>query len=232
MEVVGSADGFISAAAGGVAGRGVGLGPYMPARPPGDTGAASRGPDPGGVGCSQPDHRDIRKVHRLRPIGRYAACVTCAPARRFTPAGAILKGFAHEAPMSPYNQEPPIVWPGVLDSVPPIFADFLQESAFSLEDTTFCLWRTYHDNAWQRGPIHYPTTDDPDGVEHLLALFDQNPQTYQRYAEDYYERPVSLQAIIHFYEYRPLTPAVVAELNEALTLEELQEDIDEIQYPS
>jgi hypothetical protein len=37
-------------------------------------------------------------------------------------AGAILKGFAHESVMSPYAQDPRRVWPGVLESVPDVFA--------------------------------------------------------------------------------------------------------------
>lgn len=57
----------------------------------------------------------------------------------FSAAGAALKGFAHESPMSPYRVDPPRVWPGVLDDVPSAFADFLAEPAFSMQDTTFFL---------------------------------------------------------------------------------------------
>jgi hypothetical protein len=35
----------------------------------------------------------------------------------FSPVGAFLKGFDHESEMSPWNQEPKRVWPGVLDGV-------------------------------------------------------------------------------------------------------------------
>ncbi len=58
----------------------------------------------------------------------------------FTPEGAMLKGFVHEAPMSPYAFDPPHVWPGVLDQVPDRFASFLREPAFKIADTTFCIW--------------------------------------------------------------------------------------------
>src|ERR1044072_267162 len=40
----------------------------------------------------------------------------------FNSAGAIIKGFAHESPMSPYANESRKVWPGVLDDVPAEFS--------------------------------------------------------------------------------------------------------------
>jgi len=54
----------------------------------------------------------------------------------FNPHGAILKGFAHESPMSPYATASGKPWAGVLDSVPDEFQDFLSEPAFLIEDTT------------------------------------------------------------------------------------------------
>src|SRR3954451_18924006 len=36
----------------------------------------------------------------------------------FSPAGCWLKGFAHEYPMSPFREQPPRPWPGVLEAVP------------------------------------------------------------------------------------------------------------------
>ena len=37
----------------------------------------------------------------------------------FSRAGSWIKGFAHESPMSPWCENPPRPWPGVLDAVPP-----------------------------------------------------------------------------------------------------------------
>jgi hypothetical protein len=59
----------------------------------------------------------------------------------FNNSGAIIKGFDHESPMSPYAHKPKRVWPGVLDDVPDVFRSFLDEPAFTIEDTTFVfLW--------------------------------------------------------------------------------------------
>jgi hypothetical protein len=149
----------------------------------------------------------------------------------FNPAGAILKGFAHESAMSPYADDRHSVWPGVLDDVPTVFAEFLTEPAFTIEDTTFCIWRTYNDSAWQRGDIQFPGGEDPDGSGELLGILDGNPQTYQAWAEDYYGRSIDLNVIQHVYEQRPLTQAVVTALNTGLSLRALADDIEEIGYP-
>jgi hypothetical protein len=148
----------------------------------------------------------------------------------FISIGAIMKGFAHEAPMSPYSKTPPTVWPGVLDSVPAVFARFLDQPAFSLSDTTFCVWHTYDDTTWQRGEIEFAEGKDPDGSADLLAMLAGDPQTYQTWAEDYYGRPVSLSAVIHIYEHLPLTTELIMELNPSLSLQELAQDIQEIAY--
>jgi hypothetical protein len=56
--------------------------------------------------------------------------------------GAFLKGFDHESEMSPWSMETHRVWPGVLDDVPEEFKSFAIEPAFSMEDTTFGMWRS------------------------------------------------------------------------------------------
>ncbi|MBD2074617.1 hypothetical protein H6F86_12105 [Phormidium sp. FACHB-592] len=45
----------------------------------------------------------------------------------FNPHGAIIKGFAHESPMSPYASESGKPWADVLDDVPDEFTDFLSD---------------------------------------------------------------------------------------------------------
>jgi hypothetical protein len=151
----------------------------------------------------------------------------------FNTAGAILKGFAHESPMSPYANEEHKIWPGVLDRVPTEFAFFLSEPAFTMKDTTFCLWRRYTNPGWQVGEIEYPTDDlDPDGSDALLAILDGRAATYQEFAESYYERSVNLSIIESIYHHQPLTQELISALNPGLSLEDLAADILEIAYPS
>jgi hypothetical protein len=149
----------------------------------------------------------------------------------FNAAGCFFKGFAHEAPMSPYGRRPKRIWRGVLDSVPAEFAACLKEPAFSMEDTTFCIWRRYTDGSWQRGAIHFPTGADPDGSGSLLSALDGQPASYKAWAEDYYEQVVPLAAVRHVYAHKPLTDNLVQRLNPEVTLEELAADIEEIGYP-
>jgi hypothetical protein len=143
--------------------------------------------------------------------------------------GAAMKGFDHESPMAHPDRCP---WPGVLDGVPKAFASFLKEPAFSMQDTTFCVWRRYGDRAWSVGAIDFPPGADPDGSAWLLAILDGRPQTYRRWAEGYYERDVPLKWVRAVYEHRPLTEALVRGLNPELALAELREDGEEIGYPA
>lgn len=148
----------------------------------------------------------------------------------FDKNGAIIKGFDHESPMSPYANKSNQVWPGVLDDVPDVFHHFLNEPAFAIEDTTFCIWRRKDDLSWNKGQIIYPDNNDPDGSGWLLTILNGNPTTYQEFAEAYYEKAISLSAIDQIYNHRPLTKEIIASLNGDASIEELKSDIDEIGY--
>ncbi|CAM5238099.1 hypothetical protein [Streptomyces aurantiogriseus] len=154
----------------------------------------------------------------------------------FSPAGAWIRGFAHESPMSPYEEDGP--WPGVLDDVPEVFAAYVEEPAFTDEDglpvVTACLWRRATDDGWSTGTIDFPEhpTDDPDGAGHLFRLLtDRSAQALRAWAEDYYEVPVDLEAVRHVLASRPLTDAVVRALNPELTVADLAKDLEETGYP-
>ncbi|WP_067186203.1 hypothetical protein [Microtetraspora niveoalba] len=154
----------------------------------------------------------------------------------FSAGGAYVRGFDHEAVMSPYRNDGP--WPGVLDGVPAAFRHCVEEPAFCDEDgmpiVTTCISREAADACWRVGEIEYPGgVDDPDGSAHLFALLvDPSPEAFQRFAEDYYEVPVDLDAVRHVHALRPLTQAVVTALNADLTVEDLAEDLAACRYPS
>ncbi|GAA2208575.1 hypothetical protein GCM10009850_040330 [Nonomuraea monospora] len=154
----------------------------------------------------------------------------------FSAAGAYIRGFGHEALMSPYGNDGP--WPGVLDSVPEIFGHYVREPAFCDEDgmpvVTACMWRAAEDDGWQVGEIEYPDgLSDPDGAGYLFArLADPTPEAYRRFAEDYHEVPIALDAVRHVYELRPLTQEVVSVLNAELSLKDLAEDLAAARYRS
>ncbi len=150
----------------------------------------------------------------------------------FTKAGCFLKGFAHESPMSPYRVQPKRLWGGVLDSVPKVFAKSLREPAFSMDDTTFCVWRLYGDPMWSRGDIEFPEGKDPDGSARFLRYYDGKPATYRKHAADYFETDVPLKLIRAVYAHEPLTDELVQAVNPEVMLADLKADLEEIGYPS
>jgi hypothetical protein len=149
----------------------------------------------------------------------------------FNSVGAIMKGFAHESEMSPWNFDPGQVWLGVLSDVPSEFDDFLREPAFGLEETTFCVWRKFGDDKWQAGNIAYPPDSDPDGSEEMLKTLIGQPEAYINFASWHYEKELSLLPIVQVYQHQPLTDELIAQLNEEVSISSLQNDLEEIGYP-
>ncbi|MFE7902996.1 hypothetical protein ACFU3E_37050 [Streptomyces sp. NPDC057424] len=153
----------------------------------------------------------------------------------FSPFGVFVRGFDHESPMSPYVEDGP--WPGVLDEVPEVFRPYVEEPAFSDEDgvplVTACVWQETGDDGWKAGTIDFSesATEDPDGAGYLFQLLvDRSPEAFQRWAEDYYEVPVDLEAVRHVFSSSPLTEAVVRALNPEIGLADLAEDLAVIGY--
>ncbi|MEU7313491.1 hypothetical protein [Streptomyces sp. NPDC007083] len=146
----------------------------------------------------------------------------------FTPAGVLIRGFDHESEMSPYGTEDEQVWPGVVDEVPTALRPLLDEPAFheaglDAPRITACLWRETGDTAWRTGSsIAFPAgTEDPDGSGFLFRLLtDRSPEAVQAHFEDYYERPVPLDALRDVLAGHPLTPALAEVLNPTALSEE------------
>lgn len=149
----------------------------------------------------------------------------------FNHYGCFFKGFAHESVMSPYQTEPPQLWPGLFDDIPSELQVSLDEPAFAIEDTTFCIWCQTSDSQWQRGLIDFPEDSDPDGSRELLKIFDHQPNTYQQWAEDYYECSIETNIVQQIYQHSPLTQTMIHQLNPERLVADLLEDIQEIGYP-
>ncbi|MEU1197274.1 hypothetical protein ABZ446_13725 [Streptomyces sp. NPDC005813] len=156
----------------------------------------------------------------------------------FSPAGAYIRGFDHESPMSPYaHDDVPTPWPGVLDSVPGAFRRYVDEPAFTVEDgtpaVTVCVWRETGAPSWSTGRITYPESHpDPDGSEWLFdLLIHPTPEAFKEYAEDYYEMPVDIEALRHLYALRPLEGAQITALNPAASVPEITATAMAMSFP-
>lgn len=153
----------------------------------------------------------------------------------FSAAGAFIRGFDHESPMSPFGGDSDQLWPGLVDSVPEVFADCVAEPAFSADDileATVCLWRQEKDDRWHLGDVDLPEGDDPDGASRLFELLvDGSPEGYQRFAKDVHERSLDVSAIRRIFALEPLTDDLVHRLNLNRSVADLTEELDEIGYP-
>jgi hypothetical protein len=153
----------------------------------------------------------------------------------FSAAGAFIRGFDHESPMSPFRTGADELWPGLVDSVPRVFAECVAEPAFSADDVleaTVCLWRQEEDDRWHLGDVELPDGDDPDGADRLFEiLVDGSPEAYQRFAEQDRKVPVDGSAVRRIFALEPLTDELVRRLNPELSVADLAEDLAEIGYP-
>ena len=133
--------------------------------------------------------------------------------------------------MSPWRNGDNKVWSGVLGGIPEQLSSFANEPAFSIQNTTFCIWRLVDQTSWQRGEVNFPEVDDADGSSWMMEILDGSPQSYKQWAEGYYERSVPLEAVEAVYRHEPLTPPTVALLNPSASLAALAAELDEIGFP-
>lgn len=155
----------------------------------------------------------------------------------FTCYGALVLGFDHESPMSPYAAAPARTWPGVLEEVPAVFAPYVAEPPDFLTAevplVTACAWRTSDDDRWRAGTgIAFPdAAREPDGAGWLFALLtDPTPQAYLRDPRtDGAELP--LEAVRHVYGLGGMTREVAAALNPDAPFETVAAELEQIGYP-
>lgn len=142
------------------------------------------------------------------------------------PAGVALHGLAHEAPSFTPDQP----HPAIFGSLPPEFkTNFHDEPAFVTANSTYCIWRRAADDRWHCGAP--PELCAQDGSEDFLPILLGQPQHYVEFAADYYERQLDLADVAAVYGHQPLSEELVGRLNPDVSLDDLEDDIDEIGYP-
>lgn len=150
----------------------------------------------------------------------------------FTAAGAFIRVFDHESPLSPYANADHELRPGLLIGLPEVFRPQVDEPAFSDGDgqllATAVLWRLAGDDRWHTGPVQ---PSDGDGSFLLGILLDDIAEEYADFARDYYETEIDEAAVRHVIEHRPLTDAVVRALNPEADLAAVRRAVAELGYP-
>lgn len=158
----------------------------------------------------------------------------------FSPAGAWVRWFDHESPLSPWARQPATPWPGVLDGVPEAFGEQVREAAFWSEGVprvTGCAWRLAGGDRWHAGaaeplPGDAGTGGDPDGGTRLLALLlDGRPEAYRDWAEGHFGGRVDLAVVRAVYALRPLTPEMIRMLDPRAGLRAVAKAAARIGYP-
>ncbi|OFA02011.1 hypothetical protein DUGA2_39370 [Duganella sp. HH101] len=144
----------------------------------------------------------------------------------FDKVGAALKGFTRDSGIAKtdYAQRIQI-------EVPQSFTAFLFEPAFSMEFATFCYWRNASDSAWSKVSAGIERANVDDGSQASLSLLIGSASAYQEFANDYYEKNISVEVIQAVYDLAPLTERLVTNLNPSLAVVDAGFLAKEIGYP-
>src|SRR5205085_1434931 len=100
---------------------------------------------------------------------------------------AVIRGFDHESPITPWAQEPMALWPGMYEGAPAFVVASPTIEVAGVESVTFCFW--WLDDRWQRGSVEFPPSvhADPDGSAYLLKRV-ANVTEAGAFLASYYER--------------------------------------------
>lgn len=148
----------------------------------------------------------------------------------FTKHGCIIIGFAHESAMSPYQTNPPALWPGLLANIPAEFKASLDEPAFDIASTTFVVWRLATDNAWHTGTIEYPNDSYGDGSQELLSPLISSSAEFADWLAENYELDVDTDIVKSVFANNPLNDKQLSELNPNNAIKQLRQAVTNTGY--
>ncbi|NGZ77666.1 hypothetical protein [Saccharibacillus alkalitolerans] len=131
----------------------------------------------------------------------------------------MIKGFDHERVESGESAIG-------IGPVPDEIEEFLREPAFMGDLTTFCLWNLPTNGKWEADKSY----SAPDC--RLLRILTEEAAYYRDWAAEYFEVELEPETVRRFFDLEPLTPELIALVNDELSLEDLEEDLREIGYPA
>lgn len=134
-----------------------------------------------------------------------------------------LKGCAHEAPASNIEGFPE----RLQQAVPNSLSEFAGEPAFDWGSTTFCYWCLGDGHPWQQlGEQESVVT----GADDLLRVLVSPVEAYCQFASEYYEIDLKEAYVKHIFAHQPINSELVSALNPEVSLEDIQEDLDQVGY--
>lgn len=143
---------------------------------------------------------------------------------------AVIRGFDHESPITPWAQEPMALWPGIYETAPSFVAESPTIEVAGVESVTFCFW--WSDGAWRRGPVEFPPSvhADPDGSEYLLKPVASVGKA-TAFLGGYYERAVDSGLVGAVFEGQPIEGELLAAMAIDVTPGDLVAEASRIGYP-
>lgn len=142
----------------------------------------------------------------------------------FRNEGTVINGFFAEAEQSDKTQ--------LTAGLPQVFHEFIFGEPVNSAGTTFCVWKTEGQD-WKTG---MPAESD-DHSEELLSPLDGNPDTYIKWATDYFkgsyqEEGIPAEVVNALFNQEALSKEMVLALVPVLgDWELLLEDLAEISFP-
>ncbi len=148
--------------------------------------------------------------------------------------GGVIRGFAHESPMSPWAKgRDGKVWPGMWDDLPRKFQPAKKEFGFGGDEVTFARWWDPDaDGEWVRGVKQLPRGRDPDGSLALLSILDGKPATYARWASDVLGRAIPEGVVKSVYAGKPIDEAMLAALDPDADKGRVADALAELGWPA
>ena len=151
----------------------------------------------------------------------------------FVKSGCLIIGFDHESMMTPYRVNPPVLWPGLLESVPQEFQSSLNEPAFDIPATTFFIWRLDDASKWTSSDVEFPGNDnvDYDGSSHLLAELLRDAAEFADWLEENFETDIDRRIVERVFQGAPLSNADLISLCPSAKLSTLRALVTSAGYP-
>ena len=142
----------------------------------------------------------------------------------FDSQGCFVKGWVHDcsaSTSSTFRKQ-------LHQLIPGEYLHCLSERVLGCDEATFFAWHS--DSGWQSTTAQL-ADDVDDGSRYLLKFLKVEPDDFQHWAEENYERDVSLESVTRIYQFHPLDRATVQSLNANAVFGVVRQSAEKIGFP-